>query len=405
VSTCNDDIWREEVERFSKVLESRGEYARDWKRRTGGKVLGFYEPYMPEEVVYAAGILPVRLLARHEPDDVTDRQMYGNCSCSRDLLNQFIKGRYDYVDGLVNAEGCQWMFSAFQTTLNNNPDLFNHYVFVPDYPDARTSKDVLHSELKVFKSHLEKWTGKTITDEDLDRAIDIYNTNRRLMRQVYELRRADNPVVSGSEAMEMVLASQIMDKAEMNGMLQEAIAELAKRTPPSDGDKAVRLMLIGSETSDVELEKIVESLGANIVIDELETGSSYFWNEVIPQHDRLMALSLRYLGRPHSAIKDNNWRRRPEHIYQLIEDFQVEGVIIAKQIYCHPHGTDNYMVWKLLRERSIPFHFFERDTTLPYEETRLRMDAFINMIKPGLNRLAGLTPRDAFASRGTEAAR
>jgi benzoyl-CoA reductase subunit C len=370
------------LERFQEVLKDRHEYARAWKKRTGGKVLGYYEPYMPEEIVYAAGILPVRLLSQHEPDDVTDQQMYGNCACSRDILNQFIRGRYDYIDGLINAEGCQWMLNAFQATLNNKPDLFNHYVFVPDYVDGRTSKDVMHSELKVFKKALEKWMGKPITDSDLDRAIEVYNTNRRLMHQVYELRRADNPVILGSEAMEMVLASQVMDKAEMNEMLQDAIAKLSKRQPRRY--TGVRLMLIGSPTSDVALEELVESLGANVVIDELCTGSCYFWNEVIAQSDRLMAISLRYLGRPHCALKDNNWRRRPAHIYQLYEDYQAHGVIIAKQIYCHPHGTDNPLIWKILRERNIPFHYFERDTTLPYEETRLRMEAFINMLKPEL---------------------
>jgi benzoyl-CoA reductase subunit C len=370
------------LERFHKILQNRHEYARAWKKKTGGKVIGYYEPYMPEEIIYAAGALPVRLLSQHEPDDVTDRQMYGNCACSRDILNQFIKGHYDYIDGLINAEGCQWMLNAFQTTLNNQPELFNHYVFVPDYVDGKTSKDVMLSELVVFKKAIEKWTGKTVKDGDLDRAIDVYNTNRRLMRQVYELRRADNPVVLGSEAMEMVLASQIMDKAEMNTMLEDVIVKLAKRKPRQD--TGVRLMLIGSPTSDVALEELVESVGANVVIDEVCTGSCYFWNEVIPQPDRLMAISLRYLGRPHCALKDNNWRRRPAHIHQLYEDYQAQGVIIAKQIYCHPHGTDNPLIWKILRERNIPFHYFERDTTLSYEETRLRMEAFINMLKPML---------------------
>jgi benzoyl-CoA reductase/2-hydroxyglutaryl-CoA dehydratase subunit BcrC/BadD/HgdB len=171
-----------------------------------------------------------------------------------------------------------------------------------------------------------------------------------------------------------------MDKAEMNGLLKEAIAGLAKRQPRKDS--GVRLMLIGSDISDAALEKLVEELGANVVIDELCTGSSYFWNETIPQPDRLMAISLRYLGRPHCALKDNNWRRRPAHIYELYEDYQAHGVIIAKQIYCHPHGTDNPLIWKILRERNIPFHYFERDTMLPYEETRLRLEAFINMLKP-----------------------
>ena len=374
------------MERFENILNNRHDYAKKWKESTGGKVLGYYETYFPEELAYAAGILPVRIIGGHDLDDVTDRQMYGNCYCTRDMLRQFINGDYDYVDGLVNTEGCQWMYNAFQTVINQNPSIWGHYLFVPDYTDGRQSKHVLRSELNVFKNRLEELTGKTISDEDLDNAIDIYNENRRLLRQIYELRRAHNPVIKGSEAMKIVTACQMMDKKEANELLKAFIPELEEREPLPDG---VRLMLIGSETHDTKLEELIESLGANVVIDELDNGSSYIWNEVVPQKDRLMALSLRYLGRPHSALKDNVWRRRPGHIFELYEDYQADGVIIAKQIYCHPHGSDMYMVWKTLRERNIPYSTFERDSTLPYYETKLRLEALIDVISQGMTRLTG----------------
>jgi benzoyl-CoA reductase subunit C len=374
------------MNRFREMVENRHEYARAWKERTGGKVLGYFETYFPEEIAYAAGVLPVRILARHEPDFRSDKWIYASCYPVRDIVNQFLIGRYDYIDGLVNVEGCQWMYNAFEVAVNNKLVDFSHYLFLPDYPDAKTSKDVLRSELEIFKGRMEEWTGTEIKDSDLDNAIEIYNTNRRLLRRIYELRRADRPVILGSEAMNIVLACQVMDKAEINKILEEYILELEEREPYED---RIRLMLIGSETWDTKLEEMVESLGANIVIDELDSGSSYFWNEVIPQKDRLMALALRYLGRPHNPVKDNNWRRRPQRIFELAEDYHVDGAIIAKQIYCHLHGTDNYAVWKLLRERHIPFHYFERDMTLPEEETQLRLEAFLNMLRPGLTRLVG----------------
>jgi benzoyl-CoA reductase/2-hydroxyglutaryl-CoA dehydratase subunit BcrC/BadD/HgdB len=186
--------------------------------------------------------------------------------------------------------------------------------------------------------------------------------------------------------MEIVLACQVMDKAEANEMLEDLLLILEKKEPYQD---CVRLMLVGSETYDAELEKLVESLGANIVIDELDNGTGYFANDIIVLEDRLMSIGMRYLTKPHSALKDNVWRRRPERIYQLYEDWQADGVIIAKQIYCHPHGTDMYAVWKLLRERNIPYITFERDTTLPYGETRLGIEGLIEMIKPGMTRIAG----------------
>lgn len=373
------------MDKFKRLIAERHEYARNWKARTGGQVVGWYEPYFPEELAYAAGMLPVRLLAVHEEDDTSEKWMYAACYPARDILNQFLKGRYDYIDSIVNVEGCQWMYHAYESTLRNQ-NLKNHYVFLPDYTDAPTSKDVTRSEFSVLLEKFMEWTGRTVTDADLDYAIEVYNKNRLLLRQIYELRRFQRPVITGSEMMNIIIADQIMDKAEMNVILSEFLEEVQEREPRKD---CLRLMLVGSETSDTELEELVESLGADIVCDELDTGSGYIWNNVLPQKDRLMAIAMRYLGRPHNPIKDNNWRRRPQHIFEMTEDFAVDGVIIAKQIYCHLHGTDNYAVWKLLRERNIPYLYFERDTTLPLEETSLRLESFFNYVKQGATHIAG----------------
>ena len=383
------------IKTFHEIYENRHKYAENWKALTNGKVLGYYDTYFPEEVAYAAGILPIRILAKHEEDDSTDRLMYGNCYVTRDMLNQFVKGRYDYVDGIVCVESCQWWYNAFDTTTIAVPKLWNYYMFVPDYPDARSSRDTLRSELEAFKKRIESWSGQEITEESLDRAIAVYNKNRLLLRRLYNLRRFDRSVVLGSEVMEVMLACQVMDKAEANDLLEALLPELENREPYED---RVRLMLVGSETYDAELEKLVESAGANIVIDELDNGTGYIWNDVIEQKDRLMAIGLRYLSKPHSALKDNVWRRRLEQIFQLCEDYHADGVIIAKQIYCHPHGSDMYAVWKLLRERGIPYHTFERDTTLPREEVLLGVEALINMIKPGMTRLKGWSKKSAEVS-------
>ena len=371
---------------FKKLVADRHEYARAWKKRTGGKVLGWFETYFPEEIAYAAGMLPVRILAEHEPDIISDKWIYASCYPVRAMANQILLGRMEYIDGYVNTEGCQWMFNAYEVATNNYPNLFSHYLFLPDYTESKTSKDVLLSELKVLKGRFEEWTGREITDEALDNAIEVYNKNRNLLRQICELRRADNPKILGSEFMNLLLADQVMDKAEMNAILEKFVVELENREPGKD---MVRLMLIGSETWDSKLEEFIESLGGNVVIDELENGTNYFWNNIYPQKDRLMAIGLRYLNRNNHPVKDSNWRRRPQRIFELAEDYFVDGALVVKQIYCHPHGTDNYEVWKILRERNIPYHYFERDMFVPKEETQLHIEAFLNVLREGLTRLVG----------------
>ncbi|MCL1834935.1 MAG: 2-hydroxyacyl-CoA dehydratase [Oscillospiraceae bacterium] len=370
---------------FKELVAGRHEYAKAWKARKGGKVIGWFETYFPEELAYAAGLLPVRILAEHEPDIISDKWIYAACYPVKDMANQLLLGRMDYIDGFVNTEGCQWMFNVYEVATNNAPQLFKHYLFLPDYTESKSSKDVLRSELDVLKTRFEEWLGVTITDEALDNAIEVYNKNRTLLRTICELRRADKPVILGSEFMNLLLADQVMDKAEMNVILEQFLAELQAR----EGRDMVRLMLIGSETWDSKLEELIESLGGNVVIDELENGTNYFWNNIYPQEDRLMAISLRYLGRNNHPVKDSNWRRRPQRIFELAEDYFVDGAIIAKQIYCHPHGTDNYEVWKILRERNIQYHYFERDMTVPKEETQLHLEAFMNMLRAGITRLVG----------------
>ncbi|MFQ5827312.1 MAG: 2-hydroxyacyl-CoA dehydratase, partial [Dehalococcoidia bacterium] len=101
------------MERFEEVAKSRHDYAREWKARTGGKVLGYFCTYVPEEIVYAAGVLPVRILGSHEPQDVTEPYLYGGfCPFCRDCLAQGLLGRYDYVDGVAIARSCVHIYQA-----------------------------------------------------------------------------------------------------------------------------------------------------------------------------------------------------------------------------------------------------------------------------------------------------
>ena len=94
-------------EPFAQIYSERHDYARAWKERTGGKVLGYFCTYVPEEILYAADVLPVRILGSHEPQDVTEPHIFGMyCPFCRDCLAQGLKGRFDYLDGLMIAQSC-----------------------------------------------------------------------------------------------------------------------------------------------------------------------------------------------------------------------------------------------------------------------------------------------------------
>src|SRR3990170_1771764 len=118
--------------RFQEVIDKRHEYAREWKARTGGKVFGYMCTYVPQELIYAANILPVRVLGSREPQDVSEshiHQMF--CPFCRDVLAQGLQGRYDYLDGMVMAQTCLHMHQAFNIWQLYRPLPYSYFLYVP----------------------------------------------------------------------------------------------------------------------------------------------------------------------------------------------------------------------------------------------------------------------------------
>jgi benzoyl-CoA reductase subunit C len=371
------------LKQFNDIWELRHEYAKDWKRRTGGKVIGGMCTYVPEEILYAADILPVRILGGHEPSTLATPHVFDMwCPYCRDCLNQGLKGKYDYLDGLIESNTCLHMRHAYGSWEIHVPTPWFYWFVMPNAVRSPRAKPFLRGELAEFKEAIEKLTGKTITDKDIDRGIEIMNTNRRLMKQVYEFRKQDNPPITGTEAMTMVWASQLMDKREHNELLKELLKAIPERK--LDREQGVRLMIVCSEDDDREFLQMVESIKATFVIEDHCTGSRYFWDEVVPGEDRLQAIADRYCDRVPCPNKDwgmeDGSRKRFPHLLQLAKDYRVQGAILSQQKFCDPHELDIPSLRRYLESNGIPTYFLEFEVTVPVGQFKIRVEAFIEQI-------------------------
>ena len=367
------------LQKFNQWVDNRHDYAKEWRKKTGGKVVGTICTYVPEEILYAANILPVRIFGSHEPASVVEPYIFGMyCPYCRDCLAQGLKGRYDYLDGIMIAQSCLHIRQTYWSWKRHIPIDYNHYIFMPHGSQTAGRYEYLRGEYVVLKESLENWVGKAITDKDLDRGIEIMNTNRRLLRQVYEFRKREAPPLSGLEAMEITLSNQLVDKREHSQALEELLQELPQRK--RDRETGTRLMIVGSEDDDREFMQMVEqklNLPATFVMDEHCTGSRYFWNEVIPQKDRLMAIAARYLDRVACPTKDWPVHTRFPHVLNLLKEYNVEGVILMQQKFCDPHELDMPALRKLLEDKGYPTYFLEFDITVPVGQFQTRVEAFL----------------------------
>jgi benzoyl-CoA reductase subunit C len=368
------------MEQFKQWYENRHEYAQEWKKKTGGKVLGYFCTYVPEEILLAADILPVRILGSHEPQDVTEPHIFGMyCPFCRDCLAQGLKGKYDYLDGITIAQSCLHIRQAFTSWKMHIPVDFSYYLPMPHHVQSKRSVPYLKGELKAFKEAIEKWTGKEISDEDLKRGIEIMDKSRRLTKELYELRKADSPPLTGLEAMYLVVSSQMVDKNDYNDALESLLKELPQRQ--LDNASHIRLMILGSEDDDTEFIDMVESLDATFVVDDHCTGSRYFWNEAGLNGDPLESIATRYVQRIPCPTKDWPERTRVEHINQLAHDWRVQGAIVIQQKFCDPHELDIPAIMDSLKKIDIPSQFLEFDVTVPIGQFKTRVEAFLEMLR------------------------
>ena len=365
---------------FRNWRMNRAQYAQDWKQRTGRKIMGYFCTYAPEELLYAAGILPVRILGSHEVQDVTEPHIFVMfCPFCRDCLAQGLKGRYNYLDGVMIAQSCLHIRQAFTSWQKHMPIDYSYYLPMPHNVQSPHATPFLEKELEAFRGSLEQWLGQPIDDRAIQEAIEVYNRSRALLWRVYELRKQPKPPLTGEEAMEMVLSCQTVDKQEHNAALESLLTRLAERnvTRPT----GVRLMILGSEDDDIDFIRMVENCGATVVVDDHCTGTRYFWNSVNDDGALLSRIAARYVQRVPCPSKDWPERTRMAHAVALAKAYHVQGALIIQQKFCDPHELDMPALTKALNAAGVKTLPLEFDVTVPIGQFKIRVEAFLEMLR------------------------
>jgi len=367
-------------DQFKHWYEKRHDYARAWKARSGGRVVATMCTYTPEEVLIAAGMLPVRVLGSHEAQNVTEPHIFGMyCPFSRDSLAQGLLGRYDYCEGVTLTTSCMHYRQTFNSWRMHVPTVkWDYMIPMPNALQSRFAKKQHYELVKGFREFIAGIIGQPISDEALNRAIALTNENRRLLHQLFDYRKENNPRVTGTEALYASITAQFVDKEDHNRELQRVLAEVAKR--PNTRNEGVRMMTIGSENDDVAFMAMVESVGATIVIDDQCSGTRYFWNEARLQADPIATIADRYCERPACPTKDYPEHTRFDHVLKLAQDYNARGAIFLQQKFCDPHEADYPDLKKHLETNGIPTLFLEFDTTNPIGPFRVRVEAFLETL-------------------------
>jgi len=372
------------LDRFRELNESFPKTAHILEHKSrGGKVIGWLCTYVPEEIIHAAGALPIRIIGySHEAnlDDANAHLYINNCTFSRSCLQLGLEGQYDFLDGVVGGSTCDGARRLFDVWRQYVDTPFHHVMTVPR-KFTENAHQLYYSEVLQFKKHLEEHLNVDISDEALLKSTILLNESRSLLHSLYELRKRDKPPISGAETLEVLNAAYRMPKEIFNLWLGELIEELKSSDKAFTG--RARVMLVGSVLTNPEFVKSIEDQGALVVTDELCTSTRYWGDKVVLDDGRpiLEAISRRYLNNfPCARMYPSD--ERFNRIIDYARAFKVDGVISQIVRYCVQYAHDLPLLSDKLSENGIPMLALDVEYgSAGSGQVATRVQAFLEMLE------------------------
>jgi len=367
------------------VAKVHNQFIQKWKD-DDKKVIGYPCTFVPEEIIYAAGMLPVRLRGVEAVSTSIADSYYGPVICSypKCILQLAGEGKYTFLDGAIICNGCDSMRRLDECWRKAGEDYkgivpaYFHYFGVP-HKVTQYSLKWFVDEIKLFVASLEEHFDVKISEDDLRMAIRVYNQGRILLGKLDKLRIVDNVPISGTDATAIIIASTTIPRDEFNSLLQDILASLEKK---KKGISGKRLLLAGSVIDDVSLIKVIEDEGAVVVADTLCFGSRSYVDLVEEDGDPFMALAKRYLTHKFCPRMFGYYKDRYGFLKDTAMRAKVDGVILQNIRFCDLHGSENGIFERDLEASGIPCMRIEREYGPLAEEGRIRMriDAFLERL-------------------------
>jgi len=372
----------ETLKRFRTITEDPQSYLLEWKGRTQRRVIACFPMYTPEEMVHAAGMLPVSMFGGNEPITLANNYLHAFlCHPVRDDFEQFLRGSLDFADGLVFSDICDQEKRVASLLRLHFKSRFFHFVRFPKMIHGAGSKEHLVRELMRLKAALENMTGSKIGDDELRRSISLFNHTRKLLTQVYQLRR-DNPgSFSGDELSIVVSAAMVMPKEEYNLLLIDYLKQ--KQSQKASLVDKVRLVITGNPCEDLEpgISQMIEEVGGVVVDDDVFTGSRYFASAIPEDGDPLVALADGYLKGIACPTKYDPTKKWADHVLSMAKQSKAGGVVVLMPKFCEILAFEYPHLNSLLTESGISHLMLECDHSGASAGMKTRLQAFVETLK------------------------
>ncbi len=378
---------------FENLLENADNELVEKAKADGKLAIGYTCFHIPEVLLNVDNCFSVRLRApRTGSIDIATFYMSNyTCEFARALVERGIEGGFNFLDGLAGVDACSMMNRFYEhfelLKMNDKPNFFVTHTDMPykveDYSVRHYVKQMRVRLLDV----MEKSYGVDTSDGAIRKAVEEHNEVCRIITEIGQMRKAENPVITGYEFHVLNLVSYTCPKALILPYLRETLEELKTREPEPKPWYRARVAVVGSEIDDPSLTKMIEEAGAMVVSDRYCYGSTP-GREVIELSDDEPALDQicrHYMEVSECAryISDEKVRQRRDTAERLAREYGADGIIYEQMKFCDFWGFERALVSHIMStERGWPVLSIDR----PYNartsgQLRTRFQAFVESLE------------------------
>ncbi len=378
---------------FENLLEEANNELVQQAQADGRKCIGSVCYQVPEPLLNVPGVFSVRLRAPRtgSMEMATYYLTSFLCEYSRALLERAIEGGYNYLDCVMAPDGCSMINRCVENMelLNtmDKEDFFYEYLEVPMKADDNgLNLYVSQCREKVLEPMAEHF-GVDVSDAALRKAVEEQNEISRLITEIGNYRKEDNPRITGYEFHILTMATYVCPKDLLLDKLRETAEELKTREPDEKKQYRARVTVVGSEVDDVDMIKLIEESGALVVADRFCFGSLP-GREVIELNDDedvLTQICRHYMMACMCPrhMDTNKMKRRREFVDEISKEYKADGIIYEQMKFCDPWAYERVVGSHVMRgEYDYPVLTIDRPYAVGSSgQIRTRVQAFVESIE------------------------
>jgi benzoyl-CoA reductase subunit C len=349
-------------------------------REAGGKVVGHFQVYFPEEIAHAAGWLPVKVRgAAVEARQAEARFGSYLCSIVKTSLELALDGRLP-LDLFVTHPICD-AARNLAAVWGRNVSYPCELLYLPQNANSTSSIEYLQHEYDRVRRVIEQIEGRSIAVEALRQSIAVFNENRRLLRDLYAIRRERPWQIAVDEAYVLTAVGGLIPREEHNALLRSLLPQLADRRRRAQD--RLRVVFEGGfcEQPPLDLLRTIAQ-SCYVVDDDLLIGLRWITSDVLPGSDPIRALASAYLEQSSYSPVQHDLRKPKERmLLERIRASRASAAIVTAAKMCEPGLDEQVTYTRALEAEGIPYFVSEFEEGMTsFEQLQIQLETFIENV-------------------------